>query len=596
MLRFPFKKKRKNQDEMMKKVEECIENRKNLLIHAPTGIGKTIAALYPSVKEAFGKGLTVFFLTPRHSQHQVALETLRKMGVKEVTDIIGKKWLCNYNYEHLDSREFQELCNYLKKEEKCVYFNRVYKNSDLSAEAKCKISELMKNLKSSEEIKKECKELCAYEISCQLARKSVVIIADYYHLFNPFVSNAFLSKIDKELENSIIIIDEAHQLPSRAREILSTKLTDYTLKMAYKEAREFGESIYSEIENLRLRIQEIASKLKEGEESYIEKNELLEILNYFGADFLDELAEISDLVKESGKERSFCSSLLNFIERWIDSDENFARIIKRRKEGFEIKLISLLPSKITSTIINNSYATILMSATLQPLEMYADLLGVENYETIAFKSIFPKENRLNIVAPIATTKFSRRGEEQYKKYAEAIEKIFREVNGNTAAFFPSYGVLKEVKKFLNLENIFEESPELNKEQKSEILKRFVGCEKALLLGVQGGSFDQGIDIPNNSLKCVIIAGLALAVPDLETKSLISCYNRKYGRGMEYGYIFPAIQKAIQASGRAIRSEKDRAAIVYLDERFLWKNYRIALKGENFVVSKEPWIEIKKFWN
>ena len=156
--------------------------------------------------------------------------------------------------------------------------------------------------------------------------------------------------------------------------------------------------------------------------------------------------------------------------------------------------------------------------------------------------------------------------------------------------------MKEVRKYLNFEGILEESPKLNKEQKSAILKRFVESEKALLFGVQGGSFDQGIDIPNNSLKCVIIAGLALATPDLEIKSLIDCYNRKYGHGIEYGYIFPAIQKAIQASGRAIRSEKDRAVIVYLDERFLWRNYRRVLEGEDFIVSKEPWIEIRKFWN
>jgi DNA excision repair protein ERCC-2 len=596
MIKFPFKTKRKSQDEMIKKIENCIENQKNLLVHAPTGIGKTIAALYPAVEQALQKGLTIFFLTPRHSQHQIALDTLKKMGIREVVDIIGKKWLCNYNYEHLNSREFQELCNYLKKEEKCTYFNKVYKIGDLTEEAKYKIEELSKKFLSSEEIKRKCKEFCAYEISCQLAKKSIVIIADYYHLFNPFVSYAFLSKINKEIESSIIIIDEAHQLPNRARELLSAKLTSYTLKRAYKEAREFESYAYNDIENLRLRIQEIANKLKEGEESYIDKKELIAILNSLGNDFLEELEEISDLVKEAGKERSFCSSLLNFIEKWMDSDDNFARIIRRKKEGFEIKLISLLPSKITSSVINNSYATILMSATLQPLEMYADLLGIENYETISFKSIFPKENRLNIVAPIATTKFSRRGEEQYKKYAEAIQKIFYEVKGNTAVFFPSYSVLKEVRKFLDFEKIFEESQELNKEQKSAILKRFIESKRALLLGVQGGSFDQGIDIPNNSLKCIIIAGLALATPDLETKSLIDCYNRKYGRGMEYGYIFPAIQKAIQASGRAIRSEKDKATIVYLDERFLWRNYRRVLEGENFVVSKEPWLEIKKFWN
>ena len=597
MIKFPFKTKRKSQDKMIEEVKASIENQSNLLIHAPSGIGKSVASLYPAVKQALQKGLTVFFLTPRHSQHQVALETLKKMGITEVTDIIGKKWLCNYSYYNLDSREFQELCNYLKKEEKCRYYNKVYKIGDLTEEAKLKIEELNNTLLNSEEIKTRCSELCAYEISCQLAKRSLVIVADYYHLFNPFVSYAFLSKINKKLENSIIIVDEAHQLPGRARELLSTKLTTFILRNAYKEARDCESEVYNDIENLRLKLQELGDeKLKDVEESYIEKTELVRIINSLGGDFLEELQEISDLVKEAGKERSFCSSLLNFIEKWIDSDKDFARIIRRKevKDKFEIKLASLLPSKITSDIINNSYSTILMSATLQPLEMYADLLGVENYRTVSFKPVFPRENRLNIVAPIATTKYSKRGEKQYKTYAQVIENIFDKVNGNTAVFFPSYIFLKEVRNFLNNLEVFEESPELNKEQKSNILNQFINSEKALLLGVQGGSFDQGIDIPNNSLRCVIIAGLALATPDLETRALIDCYNKKYGRGMEYGYIFPAIQKAIQASGRAIRSEKDRAVIVYLDERFLWRNYRRVLEGEDFVVSKEPWKEIEKF--
>jgi DNA excision repair protein ERCC-2 len=599
MIKFPFKTKRKSQDEMIDKVKTCIENQKNLLVHAPTGIGKTVSALYPAVKQASEKGLTVFFLTPRHSQHQIALETLKKMGITNVVDIIGKRWLCNYNYDNLTSQEFQELCNYLKKEEKCKYYNRVYKIGDLTEDAKFKIDVLDKKLLNSEEIKDQCKDFCTYEISCQLAKRSLVIVGDYFHLFNPYVSTNFLSKIDKELENSIIIVDEAHQLPGRARDLLSSRLTTFVLRSAYKEAREMESEIADDIENFRLRLQDLVNqKLKDLWETYVDKRELAIILNSLGSNFLEELEEISDLVRESGKERSFCSSLLNFIDRWMESDNDFTRIIKRKngkyENEFEIRMVSLLPSKVTSNIINNSYSTILMSATLQPLEMYVDLLGVQGYETVSFKPVFPKENRLNIIAPITTTKYSKRGETQYRKYADAIEKIFERVNGNTAVFFPSYIFLRNVRSFINNSEIFEESSDLNKEQKATILNRFIKSEKALLLGVQGGSFDQGIDIPNNSLKCIIIAGLALATPDLETKSLIDCYNKKYGKGMEYAYIFPAIQKAIQASGRAIRSEKDRAAVIYLDERFLWRNYRRVLEGENFVVSKEPWREIEKF--
>lgn len=600
-LKFPFQKKRESQDELIQKVEDCIKNRKNLLIHAPTGIGKTIGVLYPAVKLASKLGLNVFFLTPRHSQHIIALETLKKMGNIKAVDIIGKKWFCNYLYDDLDSRDFQELCNYLKKEEKCEFYNNTYKKGELTLEAKDKIKELEKKIYSSEEIKKRCKNFCAYEIACQLAKRSNVIIADYFHLFNPFVSETFLAKINKNLENSIVIVDEGHQLPNRARDLISSKLSTFVLNTAIKEANGMQKNVSQDIDNLRIRIEEIArDRLNYNNEAYIEKEEIVSILNSLGSEFLDELQEVSDLIREEGKERCSCSGLLKFIENWMDSDENFVRIIKKKDTKYgkqiEIKLKALLPAAITSDIINNSYSTILMSATLQPLEMYANLLGVKNYETIFFKSVFPPENRLNLVAPIATTKFSKRGEAQYKNYAEIIKKIFDSINGNTAVFFPSYYFLNQVSNFLDGSlNIFKEVQELTKEQKTNLLKQFISSERGLLLGVQSGSFDQGIDFPNNSLKGIIIAGVALAAPDLETKSLVACYNKNYGKGMEYGYIYPAVQKAIQASGRAIRSENDKAVVVYLDERFLWRSYRQVLSGENFKVSREPWEDIKK-WN
>ena len=616
-LKFPFNKKRESQDELIQKVEACIKNEKNLLIHAPTGIGKTVGVLYPAVKLASELGKNLFFLTPRHSQHLIALETLKKIGETKAVNIIGKRWFCNYFYDNLGSSDFQELCNYLKKEEKCEFYNKVFKKGELTKEAKDKINEVSKEILSSDEVKKRCLEFCPYEIVCQSAKSSVAVVADYFHLFNPFVSETFLAKINKTLENSIIIVDEAHQLPGRAIDLISSKLTTFVLNNAIKEAGGIQGELSQDIDNLKQRIDEIArDRLDYNDEAYIEKEEFISILNSLSSRFLGELQEVGDLVRGEGKERSYCSGLLKFIENWMNSGDNtrfprengaslrtnecFARIIRKKDtkygEQVELKLNALLPAAITSDIINNSYSTILMSATLQPLEMYANLLGVKNYETISFKSIFPKENRLNLVAPIATTKFSKRGETQYRNYAEIITRIIKAVNGNTAVFFPSYYFLNQVSNFLDGSlNIFRETQELTKEQKTDLLKQFIISGKGLLLGVQSGSFDQGIDFPNNSLKCIIIVGVALATPNLETKSLVACYNKNYGKGMEYGYIYPAVQKAIQASGRAIRSENDKAVVVYLDERFLWRNYRPALSGENFKVSREPWKDIEE-WN
>ncbi len=594
--KFPFENKRLGQEEMIKKVEYCLENRKNLLIHAPTGIGKTVSALYPAVKFASKRGLNVFFLTPRHSQHIMAIETLRKIGNVSVMNIIGKMGFCNNVYEGLSSGDFHEMCNYLKKDGKCKFYNKVYNKGKVTDEAKAKVRELSADILTSEEMKGRCRDFCPYEIACLGARKSTVVVADYFHLFNPFISDTFLAKIDKKLEDSIIIVDEAHQLPGRSRDLISSKLTSYILNRAVKEAKDVQAEISSDLEDFQSAIENLKGKIRIGDEGYISKSEIN--INSFGLNFLERLKETADLVIEEGKERSHCLSILDFLERWMNSDEqNFTRIIRKKPsrygEQVEVKISALLPSEITSDIINNSYSTILMSATLQPLEMYSDLLGVKNYESVSLKSAFPKENRLNLIAPIATTKYSRRGDAQYKNYADIIKKIFDSVGGNTAVFFPSYFFLHQVENYLDRGiNCFKESQELSKEQKNQMLEDFIKSKNSLLMGVQSGSFDQGIDFPNNSLKCTIVAGIALATPDLETKSVVACYNRHYGKGMEYGYIYPAVQKVVQAAGRAIRSETDKAVVVYLDERFMWRNYIRALSGENFKVSRAPWIDIK----
>ncbi|MGC9310775.1 MAG: ATP-dependent DNA helicase, partial [Candidatus Aenigmatarchaeota archaeon] len=465
MLNFPFENKRPGQAELMEKIDDCLKNSKSLLVHAPTGIGKTVSALYPAIRFAQENGLTVFYLTPRHSQHAIALNTLKKMGEVRVTDIMGKQWLCNQMNEEFGSVDFHEICNYLKKEGKCNYYNNTLKKGELSDSAQKKINALTGRIFGAGELKDLCPGLCPYEVACHLARRSEVIIGDYFHLFNPFVSDTFLAKINKKLSESVVIVDEAHQLPSRVRDLISTKLTAYMLENAAKEARDAGSAIQGDILRFQLSVAGLVrKKLSAGEEeAYIDKSDLTAVFNTFGADFLDELRNISDMVKDAGKKRSFCGSLANFIDAWIESDDNFARIAKKTRaygsERYELCLSALLPSAVSKGVIAESRSTILMSATLQPLKMYADILGMGNYETISLKSAFPRENRLNIVAPIATTRYAQRGDIQYRNYAEIISKVCSGIRGNVAAFFPSYFFLQQVEKRIEHPDKFIEEQE-----------------------------------------------------------------------------------------------------------------------------------------
>jgi len=230
---------------------------------------------------------------------------------------------------------------------------------------------------------------------------------------------------------------------------------------------------------------------------------------------------------------------------------------------------------LTRSISGETRSMSLMSATLHPLPMYKDILGFPDdslQET--YESPFPKENKLTLVIPETSTKFTGRSEDMYKKIAKICADITNEIPGNSAIFFPSYDLRNQVNKYfsdLSKKTLFIEESLMNKAEKMDFLERFKKYNSAVLLGAAAGSFSEGIDLPG-VLKCVIVVGLPLSQPDLETKELIKYYDNEFGKGWDYGYTYPALNKTIQAAGRCIRSETDRGVIVFLDERYAWDNY------------------------
>ncbi len=243
-----------------------------------------------------------------------------------------------------------------------------------------------------------------------------------------------------------------------------------------------------------------------------------------------------------------------------------------------------------------------MSGTLTPTEMYKDLLGFENVTERVFKSPFPEENRLSLIVPKTTTKFTARNEEQYRKIAKEVVDITNIVPGNSVVFFPSYFIRDQVVKHFTSETnktTFLETPEMNKQEKTELLERFKQYAKsgAVLLGTSSGNFSEGVDLLGDLLKCVIVVGLPLQQPDLETQEAIKYYDKKFGKGWDYGYLFPAFNKVLQSAGRCIRSETDRGIIVFLDERYVWPNYiRCFPEDLNLQIKEDYLEEIKDFFD
>jgi DNA excision repair protein ERCC-2 len=615
-LLFPHEEMRNIQSDLITQISNCLEDGKSIIAHAPTGLGKTAASLAPALTYAIENKKTIFFLTSRHTQHLIAIETLKKIKQKHntdfiISDIIGKKFMClQPGVQTLFPSDFFEYCKNLREDGRCDFFNNTYETETktLTIRSKTILDELKKlGTNTTKEVIEACEnsndQLCPYEISQQLAKQAKVIIADYYYIFNPDIMNPLLKRLGKELNDIIIIVDEAHNLPERIRELMTFRLTINMIDRAINEAKKFSfnETRYI-LNKIKTIIEDISSNLRNSEnEMIITKDNFLEQVSKIDdyEKIIKDLSSIGDEIREKQK-RSYIASIAEFLERWKGNDEGYIRYVKKEGLKHENTLICyrcLDPSILTSEIVNNAYSTIMMSGTLTPTSMYKDLIGFKKDKIIEkeYASPFPEKNRLCMIVPKTSTKFTMRNDEQFKKIAEVVAEIGNNINGNIAIFFPSYFLLSQVSKHLLIlyeKTLFTEQSIMSNEEKHNMIERFKGYKEkgAALLAVASGSYGEGIDLPGDLLKGVIVVGLPLQKPDLETKELINYYDLKFKKGWDYGYLFPAFNKTLQNAGRCIRSKDDKGIIVFLDERYAWSNYFRCFPKDMGVVVKNNYVE------
>jgi len=619
---FPFSQAREEQMRMLEDVAKTVRAGSSLMAHAPTGIGKTAASLPPALAYALENGKTVFFLTPKHSQHRIVVDTLKRIidryDKKIISvDIIGKQWTCLYEGAlELTSFEFNHFCKAHKRNETCRFYNKVYKEgtNELTKEAKAAIEEIKKKSPlHSEEILDVCKKagLCPYEIATQVGKSANVVICDYYHLFHPHVRQAFLSKTGKNLEDLILIIDEAHNLPERVRKLMSSTLSEYTISNALKEAAALREENLEEDLNSLLKVLKFFGKKLKKDEMFIKKEEFVSEIESDTSEKLDFLVENLETLGESVLElpnrfRSYASSVAEFLGAWSEKRDElaYARIfntyMSQTGRRYQISLKCLDPALYTQEVFSHAHASILMSGTLLPPDMYKTVLGIHNAKAEQYKNPFPPENRLVVITHGITTKYSQRSDYMWSKIAKNTESIIKKVPGSIAVFFPSYEILKTISKIAKIDKeTLIEKQEMTKAQKHELYKRLAHLSQGkggVLFAVQAGSFSEGMDFPGGMLDCVIVVGLPLEKPTLETEALITYYDFKFNRGWDYGYIYPAMNKALQAAGRCIRSEIDRGAIILMDDRFKWENYKKCMpKDMRTIVTEKPEMYLEKFF-
>jgi len=432
-----------------------------------------------------------------------------------------------------------------------------------------------------------CREedLCPYEISIILARKANVIVGDYYYLFNPTIRDVLLNKLNIQMEDIIAIVDEAHNLPNRIRDLMTARLSNLMVKRGINEAKKYEyDNIKGFLEHLSRILQELPGELQSSKEKILKKEDFINRVEGFTEYdmIIKEMNQAGEAVRELQKQSSI-GSIGSFLEDWKGDDDGYARIISKR-EDLKGKTITLSyhcldPSLVTKDALETLHSTILMSGTLTPTSMYRDILGCpSNTKEKEYRSPFSEDNKLVLINPTVTTKFSERSTAQFERIAGICSEMVNKVPGNSVIFFPSYMLKEQISQFLiplSHKTIFEERNKLSKEEKDEMIQSFIKYKDsgAVLLGVTSGSFGEGIDLPGDLLKSVIIVGLPLQPPDLLIKELIRYYDLKFGRGWDYGYTLPAVTKSLQNAGRCIRSETDRGVVAFLDKRYILPNYR-----------------------
>ncbi len=611
---FPHETIRPGQDKLIVDLEIALKEEKILLAHAPTGLGKTAGALSVALACALEKNKRIFFLTNRHTQHQIAINTLKLIKEKganfSCADLIGKRWMCNQEIAGLFGNEFNEFCKAVTEKDECEFYNRVREKKKLTVEAKKLISDLKQQgpLHNEEVIRLSNRErMCSYEISSALAKDAQVIIGDYNYLFNPFVQNTIFAKLEIELEDVLLIVDEGHNLPNRITEMLSANLSSYIIKSAILEAKKYN---YKGLISWLQELMRILTELNDFKSQGFNKEKLITqdaffskvnaLVNYDG--LIEELELAADEIRKKQR-RSYLGSISNFLNLWKGEDKGFARIISEKtgKYGSMILLsyLCLDPRVVTEKIFSQIYAGIIMSGTLKPAFMYKDILGISRGIEKEYFSPFPAENKLSLIIPETSTKYDLRGEVMYKKIAEKCTELASLIPGNVAFFFPSYELRDKIAAFIfSKKKFFWEKKEASKEEKEIFLAEFKAEKETggVLLGVAGANFAEGIDLPGDLLNGVVVVGLPLAHPDLKTKELIQYYDDKFGRGRDYGYIYPAMTKCIQSAGRCIRSETDKGVVIFLDERYTWQNYYACLPREGLLVSKNYEKLLKGFFN
>lgn len=568
-VQFPFEY-REGQKILAQSVYRTILRKKKLFIQAPTGVGKTISTVFPAVK-AVGEGLgdKIFYLTAKTITRTVAwqaFELLREQCLRmKVLILTAKEKIC-FCEEHNCN---PDACPYAKG-----HYDRV---NDAVYEL----------ITSSDEMNREILEeqarkwkVCPHEMSLDVSVWVDAVICDYNYVFDP---NAHLRRFFGEGNKGeyLFLIDEAHNLVERGRSMYSAELYKEDFLKLKKLVKQKAPKLTKRLEECNKQMLALKRECQDCQ--------VLNSVSHVYIKLVSLMTEMERYLEECREEelRKEVLELYFAVRMFINIhdrlDENYIIYSEFDEDGrFKVRLFCVNPAKCLQEFLDKGNSAVFFSATLLPIRYYKTLLSTskEDYAIYA-KSPFDPANRRILLGMDVSTKYTRRGSEMYRRYAEYLIQAAKARQGNYLAFFPSYRFMEEVyEEFIlmlgeraagetgRIEYIMQ-SQYMTEEAREIFLENFEESREQSLVGfcVMGGIFSEGIDLAEDKLIGALIVGTGLPQVCRERELLKMYFDAQGLRGFDYAYLYPGMNKVLQSAGRVIRTDSDKGIILLLDERF-----------------------------
>ncbi len=585
---------RTGQKELAEGVYRTILRKKNLFIQAPTGTGKTITTLFPAVK-AVGEELSdkIFYLTAKTITAAVAKETLDlfyKSGYHAKTvQITAKEKLCLME---------ETICN----PDACPYAKGHFDRVNDAVYQLLHEADVFTREEMIEQAQKHM--VCPFELCLDTASWVDNIICDYNYVFDPHV---YLKRFFAEgvRGDYLFLVDEAHNLVERGRTMYSADLYKEDFLIVKKLVKERSPKLAKQLQKCN---QILLGYKRECEQYQYHEN----ISEFVFA--LMRLAGEYEIFLQKNREFEDRDTVLNlyfqirhFLEISERLDENYVIYSEHEEERFKIRLYCVDPSGNLQTRLDKGRSTIFFSATLLPIQYYKNLLSTreDNYAVYA-KTVFEPHQQLILIGNDVTSRYTQRSEKQYERMAEYIYQTGMQKKGNYIVFFPSYKMMEDVyEKFLaknlaQMDCILQTSG-MKEADREQFLEEFTVVRQRSMIAfcVMGGIFGEGIDLKEEQLIGAMIIGTGLPQIGNEREILKQFYDGRSGNGFDYAYLYPGMNKVLQAAGRVIRTVSDVGVIELLDERFLRREYQelFPREWERFEVCHAGNVaeKLRQFW-